>query len=232
MKESRFIELLNLYIDQQISPKEAAELEAEIARSPAHHRTYLQYCRMHRGCAMLFENFRAPAAPLAQALRQADGKITAFPARQHRLTRIAGAAGLAVAAACVAFVLINQPAATGPSQPAGKLAVTEPTQVDVSPESFRAAATGVDAHQPKFQTVFATNRASPAGNSRAMTSAQRAAFEWMNRIELSPMPASDNAQMVFGPPAESASASPDLHFQHVRRAEQPAAEMTAFEFQP
>lgn len=230
MKESRFIELLNLYIDQQISPKEAAELEAEIARSPAHHRTYLQYCRMHRGCAMLFENFRAPAAPLAQALRQADGKITAFPARSPRFTRMAGAAGLAVAAACVAFVLVNQPVATGPSQAAAKPAPVALTQVNVSPESFRAAAMGADARQPKFQTVFATSRASVAGGNHATTSAQRAAFEWMNRIELSPMPVPDNAQMVFGPPAESTS--PDLHFQHVRGAEQPAAEMTAFEFQP
>jgi hypothetical protein len=232
MKESRFIELLNLYIDQQLSPQEAAELEAEIVRSPAHHRTYLQYCRMHRGCAMLFENFRAPAAPLAQALRQADGKITAFPARHQRFTRVAGAAGLAVAAACVAFVLITQPASTGPSQMAGKPAPIALTQVDVSPESFRAAAMVVDAHQPKFQTVFATSRTSMTGNNRAMTSAQRAAFEWMNRIELSPMPVSDNAQMVFGPPVDSTSNSTDLHFQHVRRPDQPAAEMTAFEFQP
>lgn len=225
MKESRFIELLNLYIDQQLSPEEASELEAEIARSPAHHRTYLQYCRMHRGCAMLFENFRAPATPLAQALRQADGKITAFPTRHHRFTRVAGAAGLAVAAACVAFVLINQPAATGPSQAVGKSASTALTQVNVAPESFRAAAMGVDAHQPKFQTVFATSRASMAGNSRTMTNAQREAFEWMNRIQLSPMPVADNGEMVFEAPA------PDLRFQRERRTDQPALEMTAFEFQ-
>ena len=74
MKESRFIELINLYIDRQIGPEEAAELESEIARSPAHRRTYLQYCRMHRACTLLFENFRAPASPLAQALSEAEEK--------------------------------------------------------------------------------------------------------------------------------------------------------------
>ena len=34
MKESRFIELLNLYIDQQISPDDAALLEEAILPQP------------------------------------------------------------------------------------------------------------------------------------------------------------------------------------------------------
>ena len=55
MKDSKFIELLNLYLDQQIEPAEAALLEEEIARHPARRQTYQQYCRMHRACTLMFE---------------------------------------------------------------------------------------------------------------------------------------------------------------------------------
>ena len=58
MKDSKFIELLNLYLDQQIEPAEAALLEEEIARNPARRQTYQQYCRMHRACTLMFEQSR------------------------------------------------------------------------------------------------------------------------------------------------------------------------------
>ena len=215
MKESRFIELLNLYLDQQISPEDAAELEAEIVRSPAHRRTYLQYCRMHRACALLFENFRAPAAPLAQDAHRADGKVTDFPERRFRFLPAAGMAGLAVAVACVALVLVER---------------SEVAQVNIPPESFHAVAVNAPAPAPGFQTVMTARKFSLAADSHSTLEAQQAAFDWMNQIELSPMPAVDNRQMVFGSQPEPAAS--DARFQQLGRANQPAVEMTAFEFQP
>ena len=50
MKESKFIELLNLYIDQQISPEDAALLEEAILQNPRRRQIYRQYCRMHKDC--------------------------------------------------------------------------------------------------------------------------------------------------------------------------------------
>jgi anti-sigma factor RsiW len=227
MKESRFIELINLYIDRQIGPEEAAELEAEIARSPAHRRTYLQYCRMHRACTLLFENFRAPATPLAQALTQAEDKADAFPTRGFRLARIALGAGLA-AAACVAFMVVNHPASI--SVPAAKPGVDEVAQVNVPPESFRTAEVVADARPAEFQTVFAAHKYSLASNNQTALDAQRAAFDWMKQIELSPMPAADNSENEFGPQPEVPSS--DLRFRRDRHDDgQPAAEMAAFEFQ-
>jgi hypothetical protein len=225
MKESRFIELINLYIDRQIGPEEAAELEAEIARSPAHRRTYLQYCRMHRACTLLFENFHAPAASLTKDLSQAEGKVTAFPTRGYRLARLALGAGLA-AAACAAFVLVNHPASL--STPAAKSSVGEVAQVNVPPESFHLVAVNPNVRPAEFKTVMAANKFSLA-NNRAASDAQRAAFDWMKQIELSPMPVVDNSETVFGPQAETPSS--DLRFSHLRNPDQPAAEMTAFEFQ-
>ncbi len=225
MKESRFIELINLYIDRQIGPEEAAELEAEIARSPSHRRTYLQYCRMHRACTMLFENFHAPATSLNQALGQAERKVTAFPARGYRLARISLGAGLA-AAACVAFMLVNRPAAT--SVPVANPGVNEVAQVNVPPEAFHLAALAPDAHPAEFKTVMKVNKFSLANNPAA-SDAQRAAFDWMRQIELSPMPAVDNNDNVFVPQTEATSA--DLRFPRVRNDDQPVAEMASFQFQ-
>ena len=42
MKDNRFIELLNLYIDRQITVAETAELEAEIQQNPKRQAVYRQ----------------------------------------------------------------------------------------------------------------------------------------------------------------------------------------------
>ncbi len=227
MKESRFIELINLYIDRQIGPEEAAELEAEIARSPAHRRTYLQYCRMHRACTLLFEDFHAPATALTQALSQAEGKVTAFPARGYRLARVALGTGLA-AAACVAFILVNHPAQKTILPLAEKPGVTEVAQVSVPPESFHMAVVTPVVRPVEFQTVFAAHKISLASN-RGASDAQRAAFDWMRQIDLSPMSTVSNSENVFESQPEIPSS--ELRFQRERKQDQPAAEMTAFEFQ-
>ena len=46
MKDSEFIELLNLYLDHEISVADAARLEAEVQGSPARRRVYREYCQM------------------------------------------------------------------------------------------------------------------------------------------------------------------------------------------
>lgn len=224
MKESRFIELLNLYVDQQISSEETAELETEISRSPAHYRTYLQYCRMQRACVMLFENFQPPAAPLAEDLQRADSKVMAFPGDGFRLSRAAGAAGLAVAAACVALVLFNR--TTPPAALPFVAAKPDTVQVSVPPESFHAVAIDVPTRQPEFRTVFTARR---SAINRFPANSQEAAFDWMNQIELSPMSSLSDRPVVFTVPAQPASS--DLRFRQGRGQEKPAVEMTAFEFQ-
>src|SRR3954471_19354076 len=110
MKETRFIELLNLYVDQHLSGEDASELEAEILRNPKRKRTYQQYCRMQKACTRLFENERiqAPASPaLSRALAEADRKIVAFPETPKIWIRSPYVAGFAAVAACVAFALVR-----------------------------------------------------------------------------------------------------------------------------
>jgi len=117
MKESRFIELLNLYVDHQIGPAEAAELEEAILRDAGRRKTYRDYCRMQRACGCLFDHERrsAPASfALEKSLRETERKIVDFPARRRTgwAPYSAGLAGLAALAACVAVVLMRPDASS------------------------------------------------------------------------------------------------------------------------
>lgn len=53
MSEREFLELLNLYLDREITPADADRLEREIRSNPGRHRTYLQYCRMQQAVRLL-----------------------------------------------------------------------------------------------------------------------------------------------------------------------------------
>ncbi len=121
MKESTFIELLNLYIDQQISPEDAARLEEEILHHPRRRLVYQQYCKMHRACTIVLGNYGT----------EAEGEpVVAFkPAPRSSWGYVV--AGLA--AACLAVVLIRvqvqSPKAAGPALPAGVPVAVAPAPV-------------------------------------------------------------------------------------------------------
>jgi hypothetical protein len=100
MKESKFIELLNLYIDQQISPEDAALLEEEILQNPRRRQTYNQYCRMHRACTLALDRYNTQDESEDQVAR-----VVAFE-RPRRVKWGHYAAGLA-AAACLGFVAVQ-----------------------------------------------------------------------------------------------------------------------------
>jgi len=112
MRNSRFIELLNLYVDQQLSKEEAVELEHEITRNPARARTYQQYCRMQKACTLLFEQERNQAPNtnlLARSLSEADRKVIGFPESRVVRWRHASLYGASLAAAaCIAFAIVNR----------------------------------------------------------------------------------------------------------------------------
>ncbi|BET68160.1 hypothetical protein ASA1KI_30780 [Opitutales bacterium ASA1] len=55
------MQLLNLYIDGEIPPTLAAELEAEIIANPKRRKVYDEYCRIHRATKEVYERFREAA---------------------------------------------------------------------------------------------------------------------------------------------------------------------------
>jgi hypothetical protein len=66
-------------------------------------------------------------------------------------------------------------------------------------------------------------------NNPAANDAQRAAFDWMRQIQLSPMPTVDSNENVFVPQAEAPGS--DLRFSRPHADDQPVAEMASFQFQ-
>lgn len=117
MKDARFVALINHYIDRQITPAEAAELEAEINASPRRRQVYQGYCRMHRATRLVYESFRSEAGTVAGDAPTA-AKVTQWQGRRagaaRRWTWLAG--GVA-AAASLALVVLRTPPGSGAAAP-------------------------------------------------------------------------------------------------------------------
>lgn len=121
MRDARFNELLNLYLDHRLTEADAAELEAEVARDPERRRIYNGYCRMQRACHVLFENERERAprsCALGRALEEVNRKLAGEVVETRSFAWV-GWSG-AVAAVCVAAVSVTvalrfEPAADSPS---------------------------------------------------------------------------------------------------------------------
>lgn len=146
MTHETFIELLNLYLDGELPPARAAELERTIADNVEYRRIYRQYCQMQQACAGLAERFREEASPAPQFRR---GRVVELDRRASGdwLRSIALMAGGALAA-CVVFVTVQQlsPQADAPAlavntpeTPAGQTVVPYTTTVaaNANPAGFR-----------------------------------------------------------------------------------------------
>lgn len=180
MKESKFIELLNLYVDRQISASDAALLEAEIQRNPERRKIYREYCQMQKACAILAESFRPQTLP-------AGGQVVEFPGRRSRWTAATYTMGALAAAACVALVVVNRDGlseSTSAQSPSLAMAVEKaPTVVVVDERAHEAAAVvpSAPARRP-LQPVFAGLVGDAANDS-----AGRPTLDWVNQVNLQPV---------------------------------------------
>ena len=256
MNDRRFTELLNLYVDHEIAPAEAAELEAEVLHNPVRRRVYDRYCRMQRACSLLgaHERAQAPASQaFARSLREAERKIAnprgAVPF--WRTAYFGTFTGAAMAACVVVIVVVNrqQPSASSPSSPTANAEVvainqSQPVVADkpVAATSVAAVtvvtpavavapvptATGSSAFE--FQPVLVAASMSSARNPREVevASNDREALEWMKRVD-----ALQLKQVIVDEQAFEARSTlqPDNRVFRGRHSLQGSAEFTAFQFQ-
>jgi len=226
MKESKFIELLNLYVDHEISPAEVAELEAEIHANPERRRIYAQYCRIQKGCTVLAEHFQtdAPAAPVLTApVRRA------WPASVY-------AGGLVAAAACVAVILTVRPRQAAPlaadfSSAPAVATTTPPTPAAISsPVQATPPATTV-VRRMNFEPVLVSHtlRLNEFSNEAeaGLAAAEQPRLDWLQNVKLSPMRIAPVDDLRFDSPA---TLQQDNRVFGTRRP-LGTAEMTAFQFQ-
>ena len=226
MKDQRFTELLNLYLDREISPAEAAELEAEIVREPARRRAYQHYCRQHKACAQIFERecAQAPASfALEKALRDADRKLAGPEPRRSVRPILAAFAGFAAVAACFSLVMLRQ-AEVAVLKPTLQPTVAAVTRPGVPAGQLRLAAADAD----DFKTVFSV-RAAGANDwpVPALTASNR--FAGGLKVELPPMEqVSADDLNLEDHAALKPSPAPVLRSHQPMQA---GAEFTAFQFQ-
>lgn len=110
MKDSEFKELLNLYLDHEITAADAARLEAEVQRDPQRRKVYEQYCRMQKACKMLASDFVGePAVAEDNKVVRFDMAVAeAAEGRRKRMGNFYTIGSIAAAAACVAIVFLGR----------------------------------------------------------------------------------------------------------------------------
>ena len=220
MKESKFIELLNLYVDHQISPADAALLEAEVRSNPGRRRVYREYCQMQKACTVLAENFRTDAPGTNPKLDEFEPRRTV-----GTLTYVAG---LVAVAACVALVF------TARSRQAGSIAAATPTvREQLAVAAHAAPVAPVIAARPALQPAFGphvlTLREPGVDLADAANSSGQAEFgDWMNSIQFSSMPGASADDLRFD---AHSSLQPDARTYRAGRTHQGKVEWTAFTFQ-
>ncbi|MBL9202793.1 MAG: zf-HC2 domain-containing protein [Opitutaceae bacterium] len=177
MKDTEFIELLNLYLDHELTPADCARLEAEVKANPARRGVYEQYCRMHKACSVLAADFAAvaPAAD-ARALRTTEAETAS-----GRLPIPLFALGsMAAAAAAVAFFLL---ARTTPTTRAGATLAQQAPVAALATDEMPARSGGI-VQRPALMgdSIFLTRAAPGAGNAPVAPQ-----LAWLTDVQVSPI---------------------------------------------
>ncbi len=218
MKDTRFIELVNLYIDRQISPEETAELEAELQSNARRRQIYQQYCHMHRATKLVYESFRTHADQGAEA-PTGSSTIARFESRKRAAQRARWmyAMGGLAAAACVAFAVVRS--GTFQKSNAGALAENQLPQVP-------AVAAARPAPVAQTNSTAATSRAEVIRlQTQQDYAAMLAAIRQEDQRAFAIKPLFDDG--VF----DGKQGAPRVFQNKPRQDSRQSAEFTAFQFQ-
>jgi hypothetical protein len=209
MKDSEFIELLNLYLDHEISASDAARLEAAVQSNPERQRVYRQYCKMQKACKVLAADFATASDGNETAHEK---KVVAFnphvtprPARNARYVF----GSLAAAAACVALVFVGRNRttpdldATRVAEPVAQVSASEAKPVVT--EAPPAVPRGLISVAQRQDSTLVSNPLLLTGNSQAQAMRAAAARQadnqlaWLEAVQLAPLPerTPDNGELLF-----------------------------------
>lgn len=208
MNDRQFIELLNLYVDNEIGPEDALRLEAEVLTHPERREVYRQYCRMQKACSMLSERF-VDGAGAAMAAPE--------PARWGFSPVLAG-----LAAACLIVVVGLRFRAPAPA------ASPEPAR-HAAPSFAALPAPSTEPMEPVFFTRAASSRGIDGPAFAVADAPQAAPLIWIADVHLSPVVPSANPEFLLTPRTDlKATMLGDIQ---TAQATEQASEMTAFRFQ-
>lgn len=231
MKDQRFIELLNLYIDRQISATETAELEAEIQENPKRQAVYRQYCKIHSATKLVYASFRANATEQPVLPSDRTGVVELFEAKRRKNHFAYYAGGLA-AAACLAVVFVRYNSAANADN-AATIAQTEVRATVAAPAPMAAAPVVIaTVAEPQVDLVSLRNTVTNAPDYSAILARMREQDEERAMASGQLQPA--RIQPLFDDGffnANRVAPAPDARMFRVQPANAQQVESTAFQFQ-
>lgn len=247
MKESEFIQLLNLYLDHELSAADAARLEAEVQANPARRKIYQQYCRMQKACKLAASEFHVPdeqpdigsrkVVAFDQAVRAAQAD------RQRRVNRFYTIGTLVATAACIAIVIVGRSRqaenrlelSTGAPAPVARVEGPSPAPAMMVAASAPRAL-GQEARREAAATLVGNNLLL-TGNAQAeavyAAALQQAnnQLAWIEAVQLTPVqPRQANGDLHFDATLRSESRALGQRSSSAGRSEQPAEEMVTWQF--
>lgn len=252
MKDSEFIELLNLYLDHEISAADAARLEAEVQRDPNRQKIYRQYCRMQKACRLLTADFQPETAGEASGKVVAFDRATVAAAPRRNSGGIYTVGALAAAAACVAIIFAGR-SRTSPVETATMAAAPTPA---VAPVLVADTAGPARSAEVPVTIVATTNAVAPSGPQSlggfsrpkmvadpllltgssqadavlaAAIEQANAQFAWMQNVQLTPIQQPGSMQNLRFD-AQPVSWQPERRALDGRSTSSGATEMSAFQF--
>ncbi len=237
MNDSKFTELLNLFLDHEITPADAKLLEAEVQRDPARRRMYREYCEMQKACVILAEQAAtSTTVPQFESVKT-ESRDRSWGFGSWGLGTYA--AGFCAAAACLALTVVirngNGSATSAPR--AVDAAVIASVQIEPSAgagtQSLRREMPRTISLSPRsteLQPVF-------VAQSLALTKQQRDAvtpasvdprFDWMNRVQVTSLQQISADELLFD---ARASLQSDANTFRSRRPIETTFERAAYQFQ-
>lgn len=175
MKNQEFIELLNLYVDHEISTEQASLLEAEVMRNPERRKTYDQYCRMQKACRLLASSTSA-SAPDPEPVQVSFFPVPAWSRRLY-------AGGLVAAAACIVLTLALRHGPGEPTAAALRPAAVEPLGIAQSPP-LQPAVNLKPVFAARPEALFADSERTPR-------------LDWISQVRIAPVQSPQADDLVF-----------------------------------
>lgn len=250
MKDSEFIQLLNLYLDHEISGGDAARLEAEVQNNAARRRIYQQYCRMQKACRVIAADFETE--PVGAVLT-GEKKIIAFNpaaaaaiAAQRKRTNAFYTFGTLVAvAACAAIIFVgrgNQAAKVDTSATTQAAVAAAPVSPIANPDATfvagkSATPRGLVSVAPRSQPMWVRDPLLLTGNSQAEAVLAAAVNQannqlaWINSVQLSPLPERAPADLHFAATLQSEGRALGNRSAAPANSPQPGDEWVGFKYQ-
>lgn len=226
MNNERFIEMLNLYIDRELSAEEVHEIEEAIAQSPERQKIYAQYCRIERATQHLLAETHVPKPSISDIVASARATTNEVEFPQTNTVPKGrwlgwGTSVASLAAACVAVVFVLQ-----------KTTESDHERPAPSYAQSTAQTSSPLADDSDYRTVFVLDTDQSSDRLDAMRPANDS-FAWMNQLQFAPIERAeiDGWHMEAAEPIEVRSLNPRW-ISPVGLDDSPRREaMTAFQFQ-